>query len=52
MNAQSVYIIPCECGVEVRSHAPTTTCEKCGRLLVVELRSEPSEAARAEEQHA
>jgi ribosomal protein S27E len=30
------YIIPCECGATVRSQSAEATCDRCGRLLVVE----------------
>jgi hypothetical protein len=32
---ESVYLIPCPCGAEVRSHAPETVCPKCSRILEV-----------------
>ncbi len=34
--SESVYIIPCLCGNEVRSHAPAASCSVCGRLLDVQ----------------
>lgn len=33
---KSVYIIPCPCGSEVRSHEPKAKCPDCNRELVVE----------------
>jgi hypothetical protein len=36
MLTESVYVIPCLCGVDVLSHACETTCPECGRILIVE----------------
>lgn len=36
MLMHSVYIIPCECGNEVRSETTVAVCLKCGREFVVE----------------
>ena len=37
---ESYFVIPCCCGAVVRSHAPETVCERCGRVLVVEWQRE------------
>lgn len=34
--AKSAYVLPCPCGVEVRSHEPKAVCAGCGRELRVE----------------
>ena len=33
---QSVFYIPCLCGMEVKSHERETRCSACGRQLIVE----------------
>ncbi len=32
---QSQYIIPCPCGLEIRSHEPEAVCANCGTQLTV-----------------
>lgn len=34
-QAESVYIIPCPCGQEIRSHEPRATCPQCGTQLEI-----------------
>jgi len=33
--SESVYILPCPCGQQVRSHEPLAICSKCGTVLEV-----------------